>query len=165
MCLLFARVGTLLVGILTFTAVGAFADAPTPWQMGFQDPATPGMLGIVDLHHDISFFLATVLVLVLWVGGRILAGFQAGSVPMDPRPESFNHHTQLELVWATLPSLVISLIALPSLTLLYSLDDLSADPTMTVRAVGFQWAWRYELTEHVDQALPQPDTWVRSPWL
>jgi cytochrome c oxidase subunit 2 len=27
------------------------ADAPEAWQIGFQDPATPVMQGIIDLHH------------------------------------------------------------------------------------------------------------------
>jgi len=34
-----------------------FADATHEWQFGFQDPATPLMEGIIDLHHDIMFFL------------------------------------------------------------------------------------------------------------
>ena len=32
-------------------------DCPEPWQMGFQDPATPVMEGIIDFHHDVMFFL------------------------------------------------------------------------------------------------------------
>jgi len=31
-------------------------DFAQEWQLGFQDPATPIMEGIVDLHHDIMFF-------------------------------------------------------------------------------------------------------------
>jgi len=34
-----------------------FADAPTSYQFGFQDPASNIMEGIIDLHHDIMFFL------------------------------------------------------------------------------------------------------------
>jgi len=131
------------------------ADAPTSWQMGFQDGATKNMLGMVDLHHDICFFLVTILVLVLWVGGRILHAFHHTRQPM---PERFNHHTSLELVWAILPSLIIALIALPSLTLIYSFDDLADDPFLTVKVVGYQWAWRYEIKEHVRHALVDPDS-------
>jgi heme/copper-type cytochrome/quinol oxidase subunit 1 len=40
-------------------------DYPTPWQLGFQDPATPVMEGIIDLHHDIVFFLVFIVVFVL----------------------------------------------------------------------------------------------------
>ena len=45
----------------------AHPDAPEAWQMGFQDPATPVMQGIVDLHHDICFFMVAMLVFVLWM--------------------------------------------------------------------------------------------------
>jgi hypothetical protein len=34
----------------------AHKDAATPWQLSFQDPASPIMEGIIDLHHDIFFF-------------------------------------------------------------------------------------------------------------
>jgi len=34
----------------------AHSDAAKPWQLGFQDPATPTMEGIVNFHHDLMFF-------------------------------------------------------------------------------------------------------------
>ena len=126
--------------------VTRMADQPTPWQMLFQDPRTQSMEGIVDLHHDICFFLVTILILVLWVGGRIVYRFHHSRMPI---PERFNHHTNLELVWAILPSLVVTLIQLPSLTLIYTFDDLIQKPRLTVKAVGRQWYWRYALDEHV----------------
>nr|YP_009974696.1 hypothetical protein JAA21_mgp05 [Helianthus grosseserratus]QNJ33657.1 hypothetical protein [Helianthus grosseserratus] len=39
-------------------------DAAEPWQLGSQDAATPMMQGIIDLHHDIFFFLILILVFV-----------------------------------------------------------------------------------------------------
>ncbi|KAK2655487.1 hypothetical protein Ddye_008539 [Dipteronia dyeriana] len=36
-------------------------DAAEPWQLGSQDAATPMMQGIIDLHHDIFFFLILIL--------------------------------------------------------------------------------------------------------
>ena len=41
-------------------------DAPEGWQMGFQDPATPIMEGIIDLHHDICFFMILILIFVFF---------------------------------------------------------------------------------------------------
>ena len=46
----------LLFCILSFVPLVALTDAPEAWQIGFQDPATPVMQGIIDLHHDIMFF-------------------------------------------------------------------------------------------------------------
>ena len=34
-----------------------YLDAPLPWQLGFQDPATAIMEGIINFHHDLFFFL------------------------------------------------------------------------------------------------------------
>lgn len=42
-------------------------DAPTPWQIGFQDGASPGFEGIVTLHDSIMFYLIWILVSVFWV--------------------------------------------------------------------------------------------------
>nr|YP_009054673.1 cytochrome c oxidase subunit 2a [Neochloris aquatica]AIK29161.1 cytochrome c oxidase subunit 2a [Neochloris aquatica] len=130
------------------------ADLPTPWQMLFQDPLTLAMEGIVDLHHDICFFLITILILVLWLGARIVYRFHHTRMPV---PERFNHHTSLELIWAILPSLVVTMILLPSLTLIYTFDDLILKPRLTVKVVGLQWYWRYAMDEHVHYNLVNVD--------
>ena len=39
-------------------------DAAENWQVGFQDPATPIMEGIINLHHDLMFFIVVVSVFV-----------------------------------------------------------------------------------------------------
>jgi heme/copper-type cytochrome/quinol oxidase subunit 1 len=40
---------------------GLLLDAPTRWQLNFQTPATEIMEKIVDLHHDIMFFLLLIV--------------------------------------------------------------------------------------------------------
>jgi len=46
--------------------LSAFAifDAATPWQCTFQTPATEIMEKLVDLHHDIMFFLILIVTFV-----------------------------------------------------------------------------------------------------
>ena len=34
-----------------------FNDAPHVWQIGFQDSASPGFTGIVELHNTILFYV------------------------------------------------------------------------------------------------------------
>ena len=128
----------------------SFADAPTPWQMGFQDPATASIEGIIDLHADICFCLVAILIMVLWLGGRIMASYH---YTKQPTPERFNHHTNLELVWSILPSAIVTLIALPSLTLIYTFDDLVAKPALTVKVLGKQWYWSYQMKEHISPSI------------
>ena len=40
------------------------ADSPVEWQAGFQDPATSAMEAIIDLHHDLMFFVFAIFTLV-----------------------------------------------------------------------------------------------------
>ena len=46
-----------VVSLMSAPVSKAHMDAPEPWQMGFQDPATPIAHGIMDLHHDLMFLL------------------------------------------------------------------------------------------------------------
>jgi cytochrome c oxidase subunit 2 len=55
----------------------------------------------------------------------------------------------LEIVWTILPAVVLIFIAVPSFTLLYSLDEL-IDPKMTLKVIGHQWYWSYEYSDYVN---------------
>lgn len=39
------------------------------------------------------------------------------------RPEKLTHHTTMEVIWTVIPTLIVLMIAIPSLTLIYSMDQ------------------------------------------
>ena len=49
----------------------------------------------------------------------------------------------LELIWTIIPEVILLLIAIPSLGLLYAMDEVF-DPVVTLKATGYQWFWSYE---------------------
>ena len=102
------------------------------------------MQGIIDLHHDICFFMITILVFVLWMLARTLYHFNERN---NPVPEKIIHGTTIEIAWTVAPSLVLVLIAIPSFALLYSMDEV-VDPAVTVKAIGHQWYWSYEYSDY-----------------
>lgn len=55
-------------------------------------------------------------------------------------------HTKLEIIWTIIPSFILVLIAIPSFSLLYSMDEI-IDPKLTVKAIGYQWFWVYEYAQ------------------
>nr|YP_009476551.1 cytochrome oxidase subunit II [Prototheca ciferrii]AVM80909.1 cytochrome oxidase subunit II [Prototheca ciferrii] len=137
---------------LSFLPFFALADAPEPWQIGLQDPATPIAHGLVDLHHDIMFFLFIILVFVFWMIGRVLYNFH---YTKNPIPEKVIHGTVIEIVWTVTPSLILIVIAVPSFALLYSLDEV-VDPALTIKVIGHQWYWTYEYSDYAvsdDQSI------------
>nr|YP_010585928.1 cytochrome c oxidase subunit II [Maesaipsyche stengeli]UZZ43651.1 cytochrome c oxidase subunit II [Maesaipsyche stengeli] len=52
----------------------------------------------------------------------------------------------IELIWTMLPSIFLIMIALPSLHLLYLMDE-SNNSIMTLKIIGHQWYWSYEYSD------------------
>lgn len=118
----------------------SYSDAAEPWQFGTQDPATPIMEGMIHFHNYLVFYIIFIGIAVCWLLYKIVIDF---NVTKNPIPLKFNHHSLLEIVWTILPAVVLVFIAVPSFSLLYSLDDL-VEPSLTVKIVGHQWYWSYE---------------------
>lgn len=52
----------------------------------------------------------------------------------------------IECIWTIIPAVILIQIAMPSLLLLYMLDE-SVDSSLTIKVLGHQWYWRYEYTD------------------
>lgn len=54
---------------------------------------------------------------------------------------------EIEIVWTIVPAIILIIIALPSLRILYLIDEIN-DPHITIKALGHQWYWSYEYTDY-----------------
>ena len=135
---------TLIALILISSHSFAYCDAPTPWQLGFQDSSTPIMEAIVDLHHKIFFYQVMISIFVLWLLVRALMLFNEKS---NPTPSKVIHGTLIEIIWTLIPAGILLLIALPSFEMLYAMDEV-IDAAITIKAVGHQWYWSYEYSDY-----------------
>jgi cytochrome c oxidase subunit 2 len=124
-----------------------YCDAPEPWQIGFQDAASPTFEGMTELHNAIFFYLLVILVGVLWVLGSIVVNFSSSKSSIVYKYA--NHGTLIELVWTITPAFILIAIAFPSFKLLYLMDEVIS-PSMTVKVVGHQWYWSYEYSDFVN---------------
>jgi cytochrome c oxidase subunit 2 len=52
----------------------------------------------------------------------------------------------LETVWTITPAIILVFIAIPSLRLLYLIDEIH-NPVITLKAVGHQWCWSYDYSD------------------
>ena len=52
----------------------------------------------------------------------------------------------IECIWTIIPAIILIQIAIPSLLLLYMLEE-SIDSSLTIKVLGHQWYWRYEYTD------------------
>jgi cytochrome c oxidase subunit 2 len=134
-------------------------DIARRFQIGFQDPATPIMEGIIDLHHNIFFYLIIITCLVIWMLCQIYFNFNhiwdfpQNVNDLDSRVKFFKytskifHGTWLEIIWTLTPSIILMFIAIPSFVLLYAIEEL-IDPVITIKVIGSQWYWNYEYSDY-----------------
>jgi len=53
---------------------------------------------------------------------------------------------EIETIWTLFPAIILIFIALPSLRLLYLLDEVNR-PAITLKTLGHQWYWSYEYSD------------------
>jgi cytochrome c oxidase subunit 2 len=68
----------------------------------------------------------------------------AGRSPLHP--SNFSHGNLIEFIWTLAPAGILWGIGIPSLKLLYMLDEI-LDSEITVKAIGNQWYWSYEYSD------------------
>jgi len=61
----------------------------------------------------------------------------------------FTHSTVLEIIWTIVPAIVLVIVALPSFSLLYAMDEM-IDPSLTLKVIGHQWYWSYEYSDYLN---------------
>nr|QZI85940.1 cytochrome c oxidase subunit II [Eocanthecona furcellata] len=64
----------------------------------------------------------------------------------------------IELIWTMLPAITLIFIALPSLRLLYMIDEIN-NPSITLKVIGHQWYWSYEYSDFSDTEF---DSYMKS---
>lgn len=104
--------------------------------------------GISPLIEQIIFFHDhTLIILIIIV---ILVGYLIFNLLFNKYINRFLLENQIiEVIWTILPTITLIFIALPSLKLLYLLDEIN-NPLITLKTIGNQWYWSYEYSDFND---------------
>nr|QLC45459.1 cytochrome c oxidase subunit 2 [Leptopanorpa nematogaster] len=108
--------------------------------LGLQDSASP-------LMEQLTFFHDHTMLIVIMI--TILVGYMMSSLFFNNYTNRYLLESQgIEVVWTILPAITLIFIALPSLRLLYLLDEIK-DPALTLKTIGHQWYWSYEYSDFI----------------
>nr|YP_010963361.1 cytochrome c oxidase subunit II [Psettodes belcheri]WNK75594.1 cytochrome c oxidase subunit II [Psettodes belcheri] len=125
-----------------------------PTQLGFQDAASPLMEELLHFHDHALMIVFLISTLVLYIIVAMVTAKLSDKLILDSQ--------EIEIIWTLLPAMILVLIALPSLRILYLMDETN-DPHLTLKALGRQWYWSYEYSDYGDLGfdaymLPTQDT-------
>jgi cytochrome c oxidase subunit 2 len=123
---------------LSSNAFGALGK-PEPWQLDFQEAATPVMEQLHYFHNLLLVIIFSIVAIVCSVLFYILYRFNS---KRNPVPNRFAHNVKLEVFWTLIPVVILVIIAIPSLRILKFAETIP-DHELTVKVVGYQWYWGY----------------------
>ena len=118
--------------------------APSPKQLGLQEPATE-VARQINAFHDLLLWIITAI--TLFVLALLIYVIMRFNEKSNPTPSRTSHNTAIEVAWTVIPIFILLIIAVPSFKLLYKQYDFpKAD--VTVKATGHQWYWTHDYPEH-----------------
>nr|WCD24115.1 cytochrome c oxidase subunit II [Gryllotalpa orientalis] len=103
--------------------------------LNLQNAASPIMEQLSFFHDHTLMILIMITMLVAYVMLSLLPNNLVHRYLLEGQ--------NIEIIWTILPAITLIFIALPSLRLLYLLDE-SMTPLISLKSTGHQWYWSYE---------------------
>nr|YP_009409421.1 cytochrome c oxidase subunit II [Anoplocnemis curvipes]ASH96372.1 cytochrome c oxidase subunit II [Anoplocnemis curvipes] len=111
--------------------------------LGLQDAASPLMEQLIFFHDHALMILLMITVLVSYIMISLTSNKLINRNLLEGQT--------IEFIWTMMPAVTLIFIALPSLHLLYLIDEVN-NPLLTLKSIGHQWYWSYEYSDfnHVE---------------
>jgi cytochrome c oxidase subunit 2 len=110
-------------------------------QIGFQNRASPLIEQLIFFHDHALLILILITTLVGYFILSLVTNKFVNRYLLDGQI--------IEIIWTVLPAVILIILALPSLRLLYLIDE-TTEPSITLKTVGHQWYWSYEYSDFKD---------------
>nr|YP_009000479.1 cytochrome c oxidase subunit II [Eubasilissa regina]AHF21720.1 cytochrome c oxidase subunit II [Eubasilissa regina] len=106
--------------------------------LNFQNGSSPLMEQMIFFHDFTLLILTLIIFFITYLMMNLFFNQMINRFLMEEQ--------MIELIWTILPAIILIFIALPSLKLLYLLDE-NNKPIITLKTMGHQWYWSYEYSD------------------
>nr|UYS78252.1 cytochrome c oxidase subunit II [Episymploce quarta] len=111
----------------------------TTWaNMNLQDSASPIMEQLIYFHDHALMIILMILAVVSYMMILLFNNKFINRLLLEGQ--------MIEVAWTIAPAIILIFIALPSLRLLYLMDEIN-NPAVTLKTIGHQWYWSYEYSD------------------
>nr|YP_010414456.1 cytochrome c oxidase subunit II [Nepsalus caelestis]URT60505.1 cytochrome c oxidase subunit 2 [Nepsalus caelestis] len=109
--------------------------------LSLQNSTSPLMEQLIFFHDHTLLILMMITILVAYLLSTLFFNKFINRFLLEGQT--------IEIIWTILPAVTLIFIALPSLRLLYLLDEVD-NPSITLKAIGHQWYWSYEYSDFLN---------------
>nr|YP_009654695.1 cytochrome c oxidase subunit II [Anaxandra taurina]QCI09237.1 cytochrome c oxidase subunit II [Anaxandra taurina] len=106
--------------------------------LSMQNANSPIMEQLMFFHDHVMMILIMITMIVSYIMIMMMKNKMTNRYLLEGQ--------MIELIWTAAPAVTLVFIALPSLRLLYLIDEIN-NPIMTIKAIGHQWYWTYEYSD------------------
>nr|AIS86058.1 cytochrome oxidase subunit II [Holocompsa sp. 1 DJGI-2006] len=125
--------------------------------INLQNSASPTMEQLIQFHDHTLMIMTMILMVVSYMMIILFLNKNTNRFLLEGQ--------SIETTWTIMPAIILIFIAIPSLRLLYLMDEIN-NPMLTLKTIGHQWYWSYEYsdftnTEFDSYMLPQEESTFR----
>jgi cytochrome c oxidase subunit II len=138
--------------ILKYAAAGAAACVPTGAALAAWELNMP--VGVTELSRDIHglhmliFWICVIIAVAVF--GMMIFSIVKFRHSKGAVPAKFDHSTRAEIIWTTIPIVILVAMAIPAAETLIRIED-TRNSELSIKVTGYQWKWQYEyLDQKVD---------------
>nr|YP_010946871.1 cytochrome c oxidase subunit II [Sorineuchora nigra]WGO57628.1 cytochrome c oxidase subunit II [Sorineuchora nigra] len=111
----------------------------TTWNnLSLQDSASPIMEQLIYFHDHTLMIIIMILLMVSYMMMILFKNKLINRFLLEGQ--------LIEVAWTITPAVILIFIAMPSLRLLYLMDEINK-PVLTLKTIGHQWYWSYEYSD------------------
>nr|QJQ26921.1 cytochrome c oxidase subunit II [Hemisphaerius rufovarius] len=111
---------------------------PTWMKMNLLNGVSPIMEQLIVFHDFTMMIVSLITTMVMIMMYSILKNSFTNRTIME--------NQVLETIWTIMPAVTLILIAMPSLKILYLMEEIN-NPSITIKAMGHQWYWTYQYSD------------------
>nr|YP_010585954.1 cytochrome c oxidase subunit II [Plectrocnemia tsukuiensis]UZZ43690.1 cytochrome c oxidase subunit II [Plectrocnemia tsukuiensis] len=111
---------------------------PTWFNIHFQNSNSPMMENLIFFHENNMMILMMITSFVMLYMMMMTKNKMNNLIMME--------NQNIEMMWTLIPMMLLMLIAIPSLNILYMIDEINS-PSITIKMMGNQWYWSYEYSD------------------
>nr|AAO85815.1 cytochrome c oxidase subunit II [Euschizaphis sp. CDvD-2003-1] len=107
-------------------------------KLSFQNSNSPLMEQLIFFHDHTIFIIIMIMMMITYMMIFILKNKFINI--------KISENQMIEFIWTSTPPIILIFIAMPSLHLLYLMDEIKC-PILTIKIFGHQWFWTYEYSD------------------